>query len=320
MELKVQLAGDLGFAPRLVRVLNSIADVDCNHHHYVLRHPADIFHSVILDVAENFQKLLGVIVPLEQITTSETDLNYESLHIYKELLASFARYTDCAYEVLLALCDKRTLEDGERRTLHKWLKKEGFKSTSTFFDIIKSETRFFREINNTLKHSSNALRAVTVLVNSRPCLGYFVEAASSDGTVGPSRDFHKPINGQIPANSFNCDVRLLYRNVYLVADALRRTVVLHYKSLHNQDPPEDSSSRYDDSFLRDLFNGVASLPQVFYPKEAGKIVPVAAMKQASDESIMIFSDTKAAVSSQRTFTTSAATVLTRGRKFQVPFP
>jgi hypothetical protein len=320
MELKVQLAGDLGFAPRLVRILNSLGDADCNHHHYALRHPANIFHSVMLEVAENFQKLLGVIVPLEQTTTSETNLNYESLQIYKELLASFARYTDCAYEVILALCDKRPIADGDRKDLYKWLKNNGFKSTSVFYGIVKSEIRFFRDINNTLKHSSNALRAVTVLINSRPCLGYFVESASTDGTVGPSRDFHKAVNGQFPANSFNRDLRLLYRHIYLVADALRRAVVLHYKSLHNQDPPQDSTSRYDDSFLRDLFNGVASLPSVFYPKEAGKPVPIAAIKQNSDGAIMIFSDTKAAAPAQRNFTTSAGTVLTKDGKFQVPLP
>jgi hypothetical protein len=32
MELKIPLAGDLGFAPRLVRILNSIDDANCNHY------------------------------------------------------------------------------------------------------------------------------------------------------------------------------------------------------------------------------------------------------------------------------------------------
>ncbi|MGP0082473.1 MAG: hypothetical protein ACLP0B_02420 [Steroidobacteraceae bacterium] len=320
MELRVSLAGDLGFAPRLVRILSSIGDADCNHHHYALRHPANIFHAVILEVAEKFQKLIDEILPLEQVPTNVTDLNYESLYIYKELLASFARYTDCAYEVILALCDRRPIADGDRKDLHKWLKKEGFNASSTFYGIIKSETRFFREVNNSLKHSSNALRAVTVLINSRPCLGYFVEAASSDGTVGPSRDFHKAVNGQMPANSFNRDLRLLYRCIYLVADALRRAVVLHYRSLHNQDPPDDSSSRYDDSFLRELFNKVASVPSVFYPKERGQIVPIATIKEAKDGAIMIFTDTKAVVVTQGTVLVSAGTVLTRDGKFRVPLP
>jgi pyridoxine 5-phosphate synthase len=41
--------------------LTSIGDADCNHHHYSLRHPADIFHAVILEVARLARKIgLGV--------------------------------------------------------------------------------------------------------------------------------------------------------------------------------------------------------------------------------------------------------------------
>lgn len=319
MESNFPLAGDGGSAPRLVRILNSIGDADCNHHHYALRHPADIFNMVVSEVAETFKNLLDLIEPLEQVQTNTTDLDYESLKIYKDLLASFVRYIDCGYEVMLALCEKRPISDGDRKYLYTWLKNQGFKSTSTYYNIIKSETHFFRELNNSLKHSSNALRPVTVLINSRQCLGYFLEVASTDGTVGPSQVFHKNGNGQAAANSFNRDLRLLYRCIYLVADALRRTVLVHYKSQHGQYPPDDLGVKYDDSLLCELFGKVSSLPSVFYSKEAGQVVPCAAIGQGSDGPNMKFTNTKA-VSMQGVFRVSAGTVLTKDGKFQTPLP
>jgi hypothetical protein len=319
MDSNFPLAGDLGFAPRVVRILSSIGEVDCNHHHYALRHPTDIFHTVILEVAENFKELLDLIVPFEQVPTNTTELMHGSLKIYKNLLASFVRYIDCGYEVILALCDKRPIAEGDRKSLHIWLKNQGFKSTSTYYKLIKSEIHFFRELNNSLKHSSNGLRPVTVLINSRRCLGYFLEVASTDGTVGPSHIFHKNGNGQVAANSFNRDLKVLYRCIYLVADALRRTVLLHYKSLHGEYPPDHSGVQYDDSFLRELFDKVSLLPSVLYSKEAGQIVPCATIGQGSGGPEMKFTNTKA-VSTPGKFLVSTGTVLTKDGKFQAPLP
>jgi hypothetical protein len=275
VELKAPLAGNLGFAPRLMSILNSISDADCSHNHYNLRHPADIFQTVLSDVVQNFLDLLNTVLPIEQTPQSSPALNKESLRLYKDLLASFARYVDCAYEVILALCDKRPIADGERKDLYKWLKKERFQAAAVYYGIIKPDTAFFRDVNNNLKHSSNALRSVTVLINSRPCLGYFIESASFDGTVGPSEVFHKGVNGQRTANSFNRDLRLLHYCTYLVADALRRAVGVHYRALHNRDPLDDPNVRYDDTRFKELFDKVSSLPLVYYSQEGGKVVPVA---------------------------------------------
>jgi len=319
MELKFPLGGDFGFAPGLVRILNSIGDAECNHNHYALRHPMDIFHAVISEVGDHFQRLLDVILPFEQTPTNGSDLNEESLRIYRDLIASLARYVDCGYEVILALCDKRPIAAGDRKFLYKWLKKQRFNSGAMYYNIIKAEIALFREENNSLKHSSDALRPVTVLISSRPHLGYFVEGASSDGTVGPSRVFHDSANGQVAANSFNRDLRLLYHCIYLVADALRRAVLVHYKSLHNQDPPDNPNGRYDDAYLRALFNKVALLPSVFYPKEGGKIVPIAAIDHGPHGPVMKFTETRAATI-RGVLTMSAGGVMPRGGKMQLPLP
>ncbi len=317
--MKAPLAGNLGFAPRLIRILSSISDADCSHNHYSLRHPADIFYAVLSDVVQNFLGLLNTVLPLEQMTQSSPELNKESLRLYKDLLTSFARYIDCAYEVLLALCDKRPIANGERKDLYKWLKKEGFSAAAVYYGIIKPDTAFFRDVNNSLKHSSNALRSVTVLINSRPCLGYFIESASFDGTVGPSEVFHKGVNGQVTANSFNRDLRRLHYCTYLVADALRRAVAVHYRALHNRDPLDDPNVRYDDTPFKELFDKISSLPLVYYSKEGGKVVPVATITQEKDGPTIVFTNSKAPTL-HGSFRTSAEGVLTRSHKFKVPLP
>jgi hypothetical protein len=317
--MKAPLAGNLGFAPRLTRILNSISDADCSHNHYSLRHPADIFASVLSDVVQNFLGLLKTVLPLEQPTQSSPEPNKESIRLYKDLLASFARYIDCSYEVILALCDKRPIADGERKDLYKWLKKERFQAAVVYYGIIKPDTAYFRDVNNTLKHSSNTLRSVTVLINSRPCLGYFIEGASTDGTVGPSEIFHKGVNGQVTANSFNRDLRRLYYCTYLVSDALRRAVAVHYKALHNRDPLDDLNTRYDDTQFKELFDKVSSLPLVYYSKEAGKLVPVATITQEKDGPTIVFTDSKAPTP-YGGFSASVEGVVARSHKYKVSLP
>jgi hypothetical protein len=317
--MKAPLAGNLGFAPRLIRILNSISDADCSHNHYNLRHPADIFQMVLADVVQHFLELLNTILPIEQTPQTSPKLNKESLRLYKDLLSSFARYVDCAYEVILALCDKRPIAEGERKDLYKWLKKERFQAAAVYYGIIKPDTAFFRDVNNSLKHSSNALRSVTVLINSRPCLGYFIESASVDGTVGPSEVFHKGINGRVTANSFNRDLRLLYYCTYLIADALRRAVGVHYRALHNRDPLDDPNMHYDDTPFKELFDKISSLPLVYYSQEGRKAVPVAAISQEKDGPSIVFTNSQASTL-PGTFRTSTESVISKGRPFKLPMP
>lgn len=186
MEMEFQLSGKLGFAPRVTSILSSIDGAALSHNHYSLRHPADSFHAVFSEVARHFLDLLQSVGPVERTPQSSPPLNEESIRLYKELLASALRYEDSAYEVILAICDKRQPPDRENGFLYKWLDKQGFKAGRLYYSIVKQDMYLFRLVNNALKHSSNCLRPVTVLINSRPCLGYFVESATSDGTIGPS--------------------------------------------------------------------------------------------------------------------------------------
>jgi hypothetical protein len=200
--MKFRLAGKSGFAPQLRATLNSVDDEFCAHKHYSLRHPADIFHSAFSGVVGGLAALLEILEPLQQKIQSDTpELSEASVKLYKELLAEFSRYVDCGYEVLVALSEKRVVPNaGEFKW--SWLKNQKYEAGKLYNKIIKSEVDFFAKLNNELKHSSNSLKPVTVFIHSRPCLGYFLEAADTNGVLGPSVIFHRGSAGtKLPTRS-----------------------------------------------------------------------------------------------------------------------
>ena len=126
--MKFVLTGKTGFAPEVTAVLNSIDEAICTHNYYDLRHPADIFHSVFSDVVRDFVSLLDVVEPFEQQTQSgNPELNEQSIKLYKDLLVSVSRYRDCAYEVIVALSDKRE-KPKPNKFLYLWLKEQKYKA------------------------------------------------------------------------------------------------------------------------------------------------------------------------------------------------
>jgi hypothetical protein len=288
VETQFPISGALGFAPQIAVILNAIPGAACFHIHYKLRHPSDIFYSISQDTGENFLRLLDAIIPVEDANAEFPQVHSELTRLYKELLASFARYVDCAYEILVTICEPRLLIDSDRKFLWKWLSKRGFKAGKLYFSLTRQDTVFFRDLQNQLKHSSDSLKSITVLFNSKPCLGYFLEAAMSDGGLGPSDLFHKGPHSRSTANSFNRDLRLLYHCLYCVADALRRAVLYHFNQsgvnidLHSMNP------EWDDRIYKQLFDKMSTLPQSYFSEEAGKIVPVAERPSGHGEKILRF--------------------------------
>lgn len=327
--MRFPLYGNSGFAPEIMALLSSLDDDACSYEHYGLRHPADIFNSVFMDVAQKFVALLKSI-SLSQISNlCEPRVNDKSSELYQDLLEACSRYIDCGYEVILSLCEKQPRSRADRGFLHQWLesqdkkrKDRGFGVGKVYYSIIRKNISFFRDLNNDLKHSSNCLRPVTVMVGLKPCLGYFLEVADSDGYLVPSPELHKSLDGATrTANSFNRDLRLLYCSVYLIADALKRAIIVLYNQRHQCDPPIDLSRRYEDGIYKDLFERLANLPQIYFSKEAGKLVPVARISVQKDRYVLLFSEEKVPLT-YGPFRVATQTVLHRGGKlgFKLPLP
>ena len=142
MDTKFALSGKIGFAPVVTSILDSVDSVTSSHDYYTLRHPADIFHNVFSETIQKFLALLRLVLPLEQGSVAEPHANDESLGLYKDLLASFSRYSDCAYEVLLALTDKRPFVANDRKFLWKWLGKQGFTAGKVYHSLTKTDAHF----------------------------------------------------------------------------------------------------------------------------------------------------------------------------------
>jgi len=316
-ESKFQLSGKLGFAPELAAMLGGMETK--SHEHYVLRHPADIFDNVFSDVVQALAGLVQMIVVAEDKKDESPHLNEEPLGPYKELLARFSRYVDSAHEILLALTDIRPISAEERKFLWRWFAKQKLKAAKVYHDIVRRDIEFFRELNNELKHTSNRLEAITVLIGSRPCLGYFLEAPRSDGAIGPSQTFHKEVNGQSPANSFNRDLRLLYYSVYLVAEAMKRAIKVHISQIHGTTLPQGAADGYNDERCKILFEAVASLPCVYYSKEVGEPVPIGRIKTEGGQRVLEFELVKPP-RPHGSFRVQCGLKLDRSGKLKMPLP
>jgi len=200
----------------------------------------------------------------------------------------------------------------------KWLQKHGYKAGKLYFQIFKSEVELFTNLNNQLKHSSDSLKPVTVFINSRACLGYFLEGADSSGVVGPSTIFHNGPAGTRLANSFNRDLRMLYHCIYSVADALRRAVELHMKSVHNRGCVENANNQYEDKSCKDLFDRLSQLPKNFYSSEGGKPVLFARFEEQKAQKVLIFEALKAPMLYGTFRTTSGGTIGRDGMRVPMP--
>lgn len=190
-------------------------------------------------------------------------------------LSDFARFVDCGNEIILATCGSISSSGPESEFLHEKIKtyakrypKQGFAAGALDFSQIKGPVKFFKEVHNSLKHTSNCLRAVTVLVQSRWCYGYFVESSDPNGTLGPSIVFHSRPGDQRSANSFNRDLSLLYYAIYLTADALRGAVLFALQDRGIPLPTAVGTVRQN--ACEQLFSLVRGLPTLYFSSEREK--------------------------------------------------
>ncbi|MGO9455020.1 MAG: phosphoribosylglycinamide formyltransferase [Candidatus Binataceae bacterium] len=314
--IRFPLSGQFGFAPQITAILEAVDDHISSHNFYKLRHPADSFAVVSSELGYDFLSVLHLVESLER-EGAELRANEESVRLYAGLLMSFFRYFECAYEVLVALSDKRRFDENDRKVPWRWLSKQNLCGGHIYYSIVRHEIDFFRKVHNVLKHSSDRLRPVTTaLVGRRPCLGYYVESSIADGIVGPSDLSDVSPNGQRSANSFNRDLRRLYYSTYLVADALRRAVIIQGRL---GDAFEPASSASDDSMWKEMHDLISALPQAYFQKEAGKPVPIAIRSTEDSKHMMNFSMVPAPIT-YGSFRVSTMVTASREGKYQLPLP
>lgn len=153
--LKITLNPKLGLVPPCVALLASIPEKS-NYIHYGLRHPGGIFNLQFSRVARD----------LLDVTKRVRDFSDASgldglLRAYTALLFGFVNFLESPYEILLGLCPPAA-PPGPKEFTHRWLKSHGYSAGEKYFVGLEEDVRFFRELLNKLRHTSNTIRPLFI--------------------------------------------------------------------------------------------------------------------------------------------------------------
>ena len=248
----------------------SINEQLCSHTYYGLRHPAGVFNvgknsvsiglSDVLDELHSWQPK-----PEEELTPSIL------LNKYKKLLFDFQKYYESGYEILMGFCGKHTPPRG-KEFYYEWLRDNGYACGKHYSDLVRgnSDFLFFRDLNDKLKHTSDDLRCVTFDAENGRTIGYYLETAHSDGSIGPNESFHPRYKGYHTANSFNFDLRRLYFTFYLVSDALLESLKQHIEQNYSGKVFKIAVEVRGTEQLSDVYKKIMELPDEHFPSEFGR--------------------------------------------------
>lgn len=276
--LDIKLKKDLNFHPPLIGYLASIGENEFSYRYYNLRHPGGIFSLQLNNVVDDFLELLSSLKQLQnkEIKAVGSGINKE----FSRLIINFFKYYESCYEIILACC-KEHKHPNEREFLHGWLKKFGYEAGKQFYSKVKEDTKYFRELYNKLKHTSNDLRIFCFYNENRRIMGYYLESVNVDGSLGPFEGLHPLFHNKNSANSFNLSLRQLYYCLYKIADVLCFVLIKHFKKVYN------ISLRFNNKWVRnnckykgliDLYDEIKDLPELFFPNELDNFVPMPNLK------------------------------------------
>lgn len=238
-----------------------------SYNHYGLRHPGGIFNIQFAIVARD------MLDTISKLNTTSNPTNAEALlGSFRGLLASLSTFLESPYEMMLAFCPSMPTPKG-KRPIHEWLKSNGFKVGEKFFHEMQPEVRFFRELNNRLKHTSNTIRSCAATAAQFSIVGYYLESAHIDGSIGPDDEFYTKYSDHRVTNSFNRDLRRIYYCLYKTASVLSKCLAEHYKEVWGRPLDFDGSRREDDTLYRRLLREVSGLAAVFLPSEINLLFP-----------------------------------------------
>lgn len=275
-QLTIKKERNLGLIPEVVGYLSSTSAPDYIYTDYKVRHPAGVFGLATYYVIMDFIDLLKEL--------EENQLNYNDINIldrkFRSLLNNFFKFYDSCYEIMLGCC-KQHIPPSENEFIWRWLENERrhpdqiYRVGTEFHNGTKNELKYFRELYNKLKHTSNTIHEEYFQDRSHVIMGFYMEAVAGVRTVGPDDHIHPRHNGNVKsANSYNFKLRELYYLIYFISDELKKALEMHYfdvYGLHLEfDENLNSDGRMNDQKWRDLLERIKRLPQDYYPNEFGE--------------------------------------------------
>ncbi|MDD3421360.1 MAG: hypothetical protein PHS47_03560 [Methanocellales archaeon] len=149
-------------------------------------------------------------------------------------------------------------------------KKNDYGAGEELYNKTKDDLKYFRKIYNKLKHTNRVIRTINFHRNKSAVMGYYIEAVSDDGSVGPDEDFHPKYQNMHSANSYNLTLKMLYYSLYQISDFLKDVIINQVKDFHKKDLKFNSDYKTDTKTWEELFYKIQNLPNIYFPNEFGK--------------------------------------------------
>jgi hypothetical protein len=274
-QLTIEKRGELGLIPEIVGYLSSIAVPDYIYTDYKVRHPAGVFNLATYYVVMDFIELLKELEENQRNYNNTNKLDSK----FRNLINNFFKFYDSCYEIMLGCC-KQHAPPSENEFIYRWLENENrhpgqiYSVGTKFYINTKDKLKYFRELYNKLKHTSNNIHEEYFQDTSHVIMGFYLEAVTDIRTVGPDDHIHPRFNGNVKsANSYNFKLRELYYLLYFISNELKKALETHYMDVYSInlvfDENVNSEGRLNDQKWRDLLERIKRLPQDYYPNEFG---------------------------------------------------
>jgi len=264
------LNGTFGITPEIAGYLASIKEFEYSYKYYNLRHPGGIYNLTTNYILNDFIDLLNELKEHQADYKKDRAIKLEKK--FRDLINNFFKFYDSCFELMQGCCNQHTPPQ-EKEFLYKWLERNNYDVGKEFHDKTKNEIDYFRKIYNKLKHSSNAIQPINFHVNNSAIMGYYIQSASPDGSLGPDEELHPKHQNTHSANSYNFSLRRLYYLIYFVSEKLKEVLLKHFQDVYSITLVINLSHKHDDKLWKDLFERIDELPNSYFPNEFGKDIP-----------------------------------------------
>jgi len=262
--------------------VTGISESNLSYKYYNRKHPLGIFNSTSTSVLMDFIDLL---IELEDHQTNY-DKNKEIKlgDKFQVLIKDFIRFHESCYEVIQGCCKIHTPPQ-KKQPIYTWLHQNGYKGGDDLFSKISGDLKYFLDINNKLKHTSQDIRVVNFHNDKSAIMGFYVQAAFSDMSVGPDEEIHPRHHGTHSSDSFNFTLRRLYYLLYKLSTVLCSVIRSHYRDNYKVNLLLDPNCKNDDKLWRKLYEQMSKLPESYFPNEFGKKIYV--IQESNSEIIFV---------------------------------
>jgi hypothetical protein len=227
------------------------------HRKYRRRHPLGLYNESVSQILQRFEKALQALNALcvDPVSERTVHLVVSLVEAYDALLDALMEHLDDCLRLLQCFFD-----DHDDYLSHP--------SVKAYRRRVDDYRRHMGALVNSIKHEQGRLRLFAMTGADDAIYGYFAEAPSDDGSLGPNANVH---GNRDTAFSFSRDMRYHVSQLFAVSLALCDSI----SSLATVEIPMSgwTAQACDYMRLRDLVGLVSALPDRVFPDEETQAWP-----------------------------------------------